>query len=75
MRIGDIVYFAPGIKFSDIDLSGEELPEQFESRIEAFHLKPAHDMAHRGHAFASGLLLPSCIDALARIESSAGVGD
>jgi hypothetical protein len=75
MRIGDIVYFAPGIRFSDIVLHGEELPEQFESRIEAFYLKPAHEMAHSGHAFASGLLLVSCIDALARIESSAGVGD
>lgn len=74
MRIGDILYFAPGIKFSDLDISGRKLPEQFDSRIRGFYLEPVNAMERSGHAFASGLLLVSCIDALARLELSGGVG-
>lgn len=65
MRIGDKLYFAPGITFSDVDKSGEQLPDQFEKRIRDYYLKPAIESAESGHAFASGVILVSCIDALA----------
>ncbi len=75
MRIADILYFAPGIKFAELDLSGQILPEQFEKRMKGFYLEPAAAMIRNGHAFACGLLLVSCIDALARLHLSTGVGD
>jgi len=75
MRIADILYFAPGIRFADLDLSGQRLPEQFDARMKGFYLEPAAGMVCGGHAFASGLLLVSCIDALARLQQSTGVGD
>ena len=74
MKIGDIVYFAPSVKFSGLDLSGKELPEQFDSRIRGFYLEPAEEMADSSHALASGLLVVSCVDALARLRSTATVG-
>jgi len=74
MKIGDILYFAPKIKFSDLDLSGQKLPEQFDSRIRGFYLEPAKNLAQNGHAFASGLVLVSCIDALSRLQSKSKAG-
>ena len=65
MRIGDKLYFAPGITFSDVDTSGEHLPDQFEKRMREYYLKPAIECAKLGYAFASGVILVSCIDALA----------
>lgn len=75
MRIGDFLYFAPGIKFSEVDVvSGRELPHQFERRITGYYLEPSFEASQKGHAFAAGLLLVSCIDALARVHG-AGVRD
>ena len=73
MRIGDFLYFAPGIKFSDVDVaSGQELPHQFERRIRGYYLEPSFTASENGHAFAAGLLLVSCIDALARVQGGGG---
>jgi len=73
MRIGDELYFAPGIRFSDLDKSGDKLPEQFDKRIRGYYLNPAIVSAKSGHAFASGVILVSCIDALAYFYT--GIGD
>lgn len=65
---GDILYFAPGIRFNQIDLNGPTLPEQFNCRITGYYIKPAEECCERGQAFAAGVLLVSCIDALARFK-------
>ncbi len=69
MRLSDGLYFAPGIRFSELDLNGPGLVDQFECRIRGFYLEPAKHLAEQGYAFASGLLLVSCVDALARVVS------
>lgn len=68
MRLGDILYFAPGIRFDDVDIDGPRLPEQFKRRISGFYLEPAQECTQRGFAFAAGVLLVSCVDALARLR-------
>ncbi len=68
MDINGILHFAPGIPFSTVDWGGDSLPEQFSCRIMGFYLEPAAICAQNGHAFAAGLLLVSCIDALARLK-------
>ena len=68
MKIGDILYFAPGIRFRDVDVRGAQLPDQYRRRIIGFYVEPAEAAAAANHAFASGVLLVSCIDALARVR-------
>lgn len=76
MNINDVLYFAPGISFKDVAWEGDELPEQFRQRIEGFYLQPAECCIAAEHAFAAGLLVVSCIDALARLKyRSTAVGD
>ncbi len=70
MRIGDYLYLALGVRFSEVDLRGDDLPEQYEARIEGFYLVPAEQLARNQHAFASGLLLVAAIDATARLQRS-----
>lgn len=74
MRIGDILFFAPGIRFEHADLSGTDLPRQFECRIAGFYLDPADRCAENGFPFAAGVILVTCIDALARMRYGGGVG-
>jgi hypothetical protein len=74
MRIGDYLYFAPGVRFSQLDLSGPGIAEQYEARIRGFYLDPAYELACARHAFASGLLLVACIDALAGLRYKCGMG-
>src|SRR5574341_1198917 len=74
MRLGSILYFAPGIRFDEVDLDGRRLPEQFRLRMAGFYLEPAQACAQRGFAFAAGVLLVSCIDALARLRFDDKVG-
>jgi hypothetical protein len=74
MRIGDLLYFGPGLRFDQVDLDGPELPKQFENRMIGFYIEPAEKCARCGYAFAAGVLLVSCIDALARLRFRDGVG-
>lgn len=74
MRIRDFVYFAPDVKFAEVDLGGPNLPEQFKHRIVSYYLDPADHCSERGEAFAAGLILVSCIDALARLQYGGKVG-
>lgn len=74
MRIGDFLYFGPGLRFDQVDLDGPGLPKQFEHRMTGFYIEPAEECARRGYSFAAGVLLVSCIDALARLRFGYGVG-
>ncbi len=74
MNISDVLYFAPGLRFDEVDFDGPRLVGQFSSRIEAFYLEPAEDCANRQQPFAAGVLLVSAIDALARLRSPIRVG-
>ena len=74
MKIGDILFFAPGIKFSEVNLNAAEFPGLFGRRISGFYLDPADLCARDGLDFASGALLVSCIDALARFRFGGDVG-
>jgi hypothetical protein len=73
MRIDDQLYFAPNILFADVDFGGAGLPEQFRARMRGFYLKPAHECAQLGHAFAAGALVLLCVDALARLQTGDSV--
>src|SRR5947209_7718539 len=76
MRVGDILYFAPGIRFGQVDLKSPGLPDQYRQRMNGFYVEPAEGCAAHGHAFAAGVLLVSCIDALARARfNNPNVGD
>lgn len=67
MKVGDYVHFAPGIRFSDLDLNGPRLPVQYRQRIEAYYLGPANRAVKAGDAFAAGLLALAAVDAMSRI--------
>src|SRR2546428_1043928 len=67
MKVGDHIYFAPSIRFSDLDLGGPQLPEQYRIRIEGYYLRPAQRAAEAGDAFAAGLLALTAIDAMSRL--------
>lgn len=69
MKIANELYFAPKIKFCEIDLSGNELPSQIRFRFIGYYLEPAKQCIEKGHAFAAGLLLVACIDALAYFQT------
>ena len=76
MKIDDHLYFAPGIKFSEVDTTDTTLAQQIGDRIRGFYLEPARVLIESGHAFASGVLLVVAIDALARLETgNQNVGD
>jgi hypothetical protein len=64
-RIRDQLWFAPEVKFADLDWSGTRLPTQFRLRIDGFYLKPAISLAEAGHAFGAGVLVVCALDALA----------
>jgi hypothetical protein len=69
VRIGDYLYFAPEIRFRDLDLNGDKLPNQFRTRLEGFYLDPAEREANAGNAFASCVLILTCIDGLAFFQT------
>ena len=64
-RIAEQLYFAPDVRFADLDWSGRRLPTQFQQRIAGFYLNPAIQLAKNRHEFASGILVVCAIDALA----------
>jgi len=76
MKISDILYFAPNIPFSQVDLTGDRLPQQYAERVEGYYLAPAEVLVDGGHGFAAGLLVVTAIDALARVSRvEPGVGE
>jgi hypothetical protein len=69
MKIDDVLYFAPDIPFDEVDFDGPQLPAQFAARIDGFYLEPADYCVQRNFVFAAGVLLTTCIDALARVQA------
>ena len=70
MKIGDFLYFAPELKFSDLNLSSTDLGAVWEQRIRGFYIQPASELVSMNHAFASGLVTLSAIDAMSRYEAA-----
>ena len=71
MRDGDDLFFAPGIRFSEVDLKGNAWPEQYRARVKGFYFQPAELCIESKHAFAAGLLVLSAIDFMAGFHHSA----
>ena len=63
-RIGEDLFFAPGISFADLDFKHGRLPDQFYCRINGYYLEPAWQLARARKDFASGLLTVCAADAL-----------
>ncbi|MBW4471320.1 MAG: hypothetical protein KME45_13075 [Stenomitos rutilans HA7619-LM2] len=70
MRIGDFLYFAPKLQFSDLDLDNSDLGAAWEQRVRGFYIEPASALICMNYAFASGLLILSAIDAMSRYEAA-----
>src|SRR4051794_3358008 len=71
MREGDDLFFAPAIRFSELDLTGSKFPEQYHARILGYYLDPARICVEKKHAFGAGLLLVSTIDFMAGLHHAA----
>ena len=50
MRIGDLLYFGPDLRFDKVDSDGPELPKQFEDLMLGFSIEPAKKCAQCGYA-------------------------
>jgi hypothetical protein len=76
MREGDALFFAPDIRFDEVELAGPGLSKQYRTRIDGFYLAPARLCIERRFAFAAGPLLVSTIDFMAGLHHSAdGLAD
>lgn len=65
MRVDDVIYFAPGLKVVDFDITNkEQVIQGFQSRINAYYLSPASKLNELEDAFASGVVLMTSIDAI-----------
>lgn len=71
MREGDDLFFAPAVRFSELELTGSKFPEQYKARIQGYYLDPVRLCVESGHAFGAGLLLVSAIDFMAGLHHSA----
>lgn len=69
MKIDDVLYFAPGLRFDEVDFDGPGLPSQLEARMVGFYLEPADCCIKMEFAFAAGVLLTTCIDSLSRAQT------
>lgn len=74
MKIDELVYFAPNVRFNDVDFDGRDLPDLIVCRIGGFYLNPARVLIDAHEAFGAGLILVTCIDALARLKIGGDVG-
>jgi hypothetical protein len=71
MRISDVLYFSPNVKFENLDWENKNsLIDAFEDRVNGFYFKPAEELNKdklKFNAFAVGVLCATTIDFLARI--------
>jgi hypothetical protein len=66
MRIGDILYFSPRFKFSQLNFEDEaKLLTAFQDRVYGFYLAPASRSLKARDAFAGGLLCCVAIELIA----------
>lgn len=68
MRVGDVIFFAPEVPFEAVDLSGETLPEQILARVDGYYLDAADYCIRARFAFAAGVLIVTCIDAVSEFD-------
>jgi hypothetical protein len=68
MKVGEYLYFAPGLAFANIDFRLTELPRQYQRRIEGYYLKPAEYLINEEYGFGAGLLILCAIDALGKVD-------
>jgi hypothetical protein len=70
MRIGDVLYFSPDIRFSELDFNDvPALIRAFQDRVEGFYLKPAARSLVAGDGFAGGLVSCAAIELIAKISA------
>lgn len=74
MRFSDGLYFAPNVRFADVHVGFEKLPQLWSLRINGFYLEPARACILAQHGFAAGLLCVGAIDAMARVECAPSTG-
>lgn len=66
MRTGDVLYFSPHFRFSDLDVGDTgKLIEALRDRLMGFYLEPASRLLKTGDAFAAGLLCCTAVDFVA----------
>lgn len=71
MRIGDVLYFSPDIRFAELDF--DDVPgliRAFQRRVEGFYLEPATRSLSAGDSFAGGLICCAAIELIAKISSN-----
>lgn len=69
MRIGEVLYFSPRYRFSDLDFDETKaVIDAFRDRVEGFYLLPASRLIEEGHAFAGGLVCCAAIEFIANIS-------
>ena len=69
MNIGEVLYYAPGIKFTALVNAGDKsLIDAFEKRINGYYLDAADVLNKNKHAFGAGDLCFDAIDAVAGHE-------
>ena len=71
MRIGDVLYFSPNVRFAELDFDDvPALIRAFLGRIEGFYLEPAARSLAAGDGFAGGLVCCAAIELIAKISSN-----
>jgi hypothetical protein len=69
MRIGDVLYFSPRYRFSDLDFDEiKSVIDAFQDRVEGFYLLPASRLIEEGHAFAGRLVCCAAVEFIANIS-------
>jgi len=69
MRIQNVLYFAPALKFTKNILEDrEKMIDAFQKRVAGFYLKPAKNLLANESLFACGILCLVTIDCLARLK-------
>jgi hypothetical protein len=76
MRIGDILYFSPNVKFADLGTAGPQLLlEAFRDRVDGYYLRPAMRSIEAGDAFAGGIVCCAAIELIADMLADQQPGD
>lgn len=71
MRVGDHVYFAPGILLKDLDLLDKDfLISAFEKRMNSYFLEAMRLLNEQKNAYGAAIIEFSMIDALAKYTST-----
>lgn len=70
MRQGDDLYFAPGIKFSEVQLDDPRFVDQLHARLDGLYLAPVRNCLEHKQWFAAGLLLIALIDFMSGMHRS-----